>query len=631
MGAADGLWRRALSAARGIPTASNPSPTASNAHPAIGNSGRAANNGPASSNSSPAPGNAGPATTRARTDTAASDATSASPAPGHVGPAATNTASADPAATHAGTAASNATNAGSAPGQAGPTPGQAGVLGTAATSADLRPGRRGPSAREVLAMIATGGGPWRRAVGAGLGVFAASKAGLAAVSALAWIGDQDAGRSTGHIAWLWATRYDSPWFIAISEHGYQYTEDASPAAFFPLYPLMIRLFTPLCLGRSWVAALLVANVALLLALVVLFRLAEHELDRAAAGRTIFYLVAFPTGFFLSAAYNEGLFIALLAATVYCLRREHWWRAGVLGALAAATRSAGILLVAAFAFEYARRHGYLRPGTYFRSQSYFNTRTYVRARSLVRGAVPTTYVGAHSIRRQKNHNVLKNADISALAPVNVTQQPRQRSGEPDAVGGDTPAFRLENPSVGEKRSQRQRLGFLAVLLMPLGLVGVMITDRIAYGDALAFSHTQAAHWGRKPAWPWQAPLAAARAPGPPFTEIWAHNLLELATVAFLAVLLVLSLVGPWRLRRDQLLFPLFGAALLIFMISFPSRFTNDIPYPLYSASRIGLEVFPAFMVLGRIGGRPWLDRVLLMVFVLTQGLLAAHFLHSGWVA
>jgi hypothetical protein len=103
------------------------------------------------------------------------------------------------------------------------------------------------------------------------------------------------------------------------------------------------------------------------------------------------------------------------------------------------------------------------------------------------------------------------------------------------------------------------------------------------------------------------------------------------VAFLAVLLVLSVVGPWRLRRDQLLFPLFGAALLIFMISFPSRFTADIPYPLYSASRIGLEVFPAFMVLGRIGERPWLDRVLLMVFVLTQGLLAAHFLHSGWVA
>jgi hypothetical protein len=360
----------------------------------------------------------------------------------------------------------------------------------------------------------------------------------------------------------------------------------------------------LCLGRSWVAALLVANAALLLALIVLFRLVEHELDRAAAGRTIFYLVAFPTGFFLSAAYNEGLFIALLAATVYCLRREHWWRAGALGALAAATRSAGILLVLAFAYEWARAHGYLRARTYFRSQSYFRTRAYVQARSLVRASAPA-YVGTHSAdgRRQ---NMSINTDI-----------PRQPfADEHWTAPSDPPA---------------PRRGLLAVLLMPLGLGAVMIADWIAYRDPLAFSHTQAAHWGRQPAWPWHAPIAAARAPGPKYTEIWAHNLLELGTVAFLAVLLVLCLAGPWRLRRDQRVFPLLGAALLIFMISFPSRFTADIPYPLYSASRIGLEVFPAFMVLGRIGGRPWLDRTLLLGFVLTQGLLAAHFLHSGWVA
>ncbi|MGI5246457.1 mannosyltransferase family protein [Dactylosporangium sp. CA-139066] len=499
-------------------------------------------------------------------------------------------------------------------------PAASAVGDTAASTAGIAAGLWRPLGAGLRALAASragvAAGPWRRAFGAGLGLFAASKVGLAAVSAFAWIGDPDRGRSTRHVAWLWATRYDSPWFIAIAEHGYQYTSDASPAAFFPVYPMLIRLCTPLCLGRSWVAALLVANAALLLALIVLFRLAEHELDRAAAGRTIFYLVAFPTGFFLSAAYNEGLFIALLAATVYCLRREHWWRAGALGALAAATRSAGILLVLAFAFEYARTHGYLRPRTYFRSQSYFHTRAYVRARGL-------TYVGTHTARRQ---NMRINGDTIAIAlkeRIDVGR-PRQRTGDADRmapVGGPEP------PAGRPKR----RLGFLAVLLIPLGLGAVMVVDRIAYRDPLAFSHTQAAHWGRKPAWPWQAPIAAAREPGPQYTTIWAHNLLELGTVALLAVLLVLSLAGPWRLRRDQRVFPLLGAALLIFMISFPSRFTADIPYPLYSASRIGLEVFPAFMVLGRIGGRAWLDRALLCGFLLTQGLLAAYFLHSGWVA
>ncbi|MEV6929617.1 mannosyltransferase family protein [Dactylosporangium sp. NPDC051485] len=494
--------------------------------------------------------------------------------------------------------------------------------------------------------------PWRRAGLAGLGVFTASKVGLAAVSASAWIGDQGPGRSMRQVARLWATQYDSPWFTAIAEHGYQRAADASPAAFFPLYPVMIRLVTPLCLGRPWAAALLVANTALLAALVLLFRLAEHELDRAAAGRTVFYLVAFPTGFFLSAAYNEGLFIALLVAAVYCLRREHWWRAGALGALAATARSAGILLVLAFAFEYARTHDLLRPRAWFRSQSYFRTRAYVRARHLVNRP---SYVGTHAVRAwqkmlinplfaaigvtrksgpidrdRESGPIDRNRKTRADWPANAHRRAQAAGGHPAEPGprqrrapGAEPGRRVRRPG--------GHWGALAILLIPAGLGAVMAADWFAYRDPLAFSHTQATHWGRHPAWPWRAPIDAARHPGPWFTEVWAHNLLELATVVLLGVLLVLALAGPWRLRRDQMLFPLLGAALLVFMISFPSRYTHDIPYPLLSTSRIGLEIFPAFLMLGKIGGRPWLDRALLAAFLGTQGVLAAHFLHSGWVA
>ncbi|WP_433054630.1 mannosyltransferase family protein [Dactylosporangium sp. CS-033363] len=371
--------------------------------------------------------------------------------------------------------------------------------------------------------------PWRRAAIVGLGVFAASRAGLAAISIFAWIGDPGPGKSIGHVAYLWAAQWDSKWFIAIADHGYQPTPDASPAAFFPLYPLLIKLATPLCLGKSWLAALVVANAALLAALIVLYRLTDLELGPKAAGRATFYLVAFPTGFFLSAAYNEGLFIALLLATVYCLRRHHWWAAGLLGGLAAATRSAGILLVGAFVFEYLRK----RPKRW--------------------------------------------SEISALIGI------------------------------------------------PLGLAAVMVVNQLAYRDPLAFSHTQAEHWGRHLAWPWQAPIDAFRRAGPHFTELWTHNVLELATVLVLGALLL-----TWR-TRSQALFPLLGIALLAFMVSFPSRYTTDIPYPLYSASRIGLEVFPAFMALGVLGRRPWVDRTVLAVFLTTQGVLAAHFLHAGWVA
>jgi hypothetical protein len=385
--------------------------------------------------------------------------------------------------------------------------------------------------------------PWRRAVLAGLVVWVASKVGLAGATAIAWIGQDNPKLTLMSAANRWGTRWDSVWFLTIAQHGYP-EEGMAHAAFFPLYPALIRLFTPIFLGQYWMAALFVANVAMLAALVLLYRLTEHEFGRAPAGRTIFYLVAFPTGFFLTAAYNEGLFIALIVGSVYCMRLGGWWLAGVLGAFAGAARPAGILLTLPFAVEYLRQHG-----------------------------------------------------------------------------------------------RRIRLDALAIGVIPLGLVAVMITDNAYYGRPLAFFEAQAEHWGRHLNWPWKAIIDATayvtgRKKYPLFGEVWLHNALELGTVLLLLVLIGLAFAGPWRMRRDQVVFPLFGLVLILFMISFPTIYISDAPYPLQSTSRIGLEVFPAFMILGRLGRSPWIDRSCLVLFLTMQGILAAHFLQewpNSWVA
>jgi hypothetical protein len=65
-----------------------------------------------------------------------------------------------------------------------------------------------------------------------------------------------------------------------------------------------------------------------------------------------------------------------------------------------------------------------------------------------------------------------------------------------------------------------------------------------------------------------------------------------------------------------------------MTSFPQR---PGPYPLLSASRIGLEVWPAFMMLGVLSRHRTIERLLLAVFLPLQGILAMHFLHGRWVA
>jgi hypothetical protein len=109
-----------------------------------------------------------------------------------------------------------------------------------------------------------------------------------------------------------------------------------------------------------------------------------------------------------------------------------------------------------------------------------------------------------------------------------------------------------------------------------------------------------------------------------------NLLDLGAAVLTAVLLALGVVGPWKLRRDQLVYPLYGFALLAMLVAFPSRLPA-VAEPLVSISRLVLAEFPAFMVLARAGQRTWVDRTYLAVAVPLQGILAAYLLHGGWVA
>ena len=48
-------------------------------------------------------------------------------------------------------------------------------------------------------------------------------------------------------------------------------------------------------------------------------------------------------FFFSAVYSESLYLALSVGLFVCARRGRWMWVGVLGALAGATRSTGLVL------------------------------------------------------------------------------------------------------------------------------------------------------------------------------------------------------------------------------------------------------------------------------------------------
>jgi hypothetical protein len=137
-------------------------------------------------------------------------------------------------------------------------------------------------------------------------------------------------------------RWDSVWYLAIADGGYP-ASDARRPAFFPLYPWLVRVAGALT-GSPLIAGALLSTACFAGALVVLHRLAELELGPEAARWTVWALALFPMSFFFSAVYAEALFLLLSVGAVYAARTGRWAWAGVLGGLAAATRSAGLVLV-----------------------------------------------------------------------------------------------------------------------------------------------------------------------------------------------------------------------------------------------------------------------------------------------
>ena len=122
-------------------------------------------------------------------------------------------------------------------------------------------------------------------------------------------------------------------------------------AFFPFYPFMIRVFAfPLqVFGMNPIATASLAGVVVSALGTLMGMLALHDLTRDSLGeegalRAVFYLVIFPTAFFLIQVYTEGLFIGLSFMCLAMLKRENWVAAAIFGVCATLTRAVGVTLV-----------------------------------------------------------------------------------------------------------------------------------------------------------------------------------------------------------------------------------------------------------------------------------------------
>lgn len=146
-------------------------------------------------------------------------------------------------------------------------------------------------------------------------------------------------------------RWDAPHYLDIAKNWYVNTGDAANfIVFFPLYPVLIRLITP-DFAYLNISALITANVCSFVAFFYLYRLTKLEFNSRAAVKAVLFMSVFPTAYFLSAPYTEGLFFALTISSIYYARVGKWEAAGVLSMFAALSRLAGLLLLPVLLVEF----------------------------------------------------------------------------------------------------------------------------------------------------------------------------------------------------------------------------------------------------------------------------------------
>ncbi len=172
--------------------------------------------------------------------------------------------------------------------------------------------------------------------------------------------------------------WDSEYYVGIAVGGYADPEagTAIPAdgqphiknySFFPLYPYLMKiLMIPLAvfglnqIATASLAGVIISLLGTLAGMVALFDLTHEYIEEQGALRAVFYMLIFPTGFFLAQVYTEGIFIGLAFWTLALTRRKQWLLASLLAVLAAWTRAQGAILVLALGIAWLRQIEWKKP-------------------------------------------------------------------------------------------------------------------------------------------------------------------------------------------------------------------------------------------------------------------------------
>jgi len=143
---------------------------------------------------------------------------------------------------------------------------------------------------------------------------------------------------------------DATWYLDIAQNGYAKDgEKAIALVFYPLYPMLMRLLG-FVTGDLALAGQIISRVSYCAASVLLYELILLDGTERQAWDGVLLMALYPYSMFVLGVFTEGLFLALTIGGLLAIRKRKFIAAGILGFLAALTRTQGMLL--AFPAVYA---------------------------------------------------------------------------------------------------------------------------------------------------------------------------------------------------------------------------------------------------------------------------------------
>lgn len=142
--------------------------------------------------------------------------------------------------------------------------------------------------------------------------------------------------------------WDAQHYLYLSEQGYKPNQESN--RFYPLYPLLIRLLSPI-FPDSLSAGLFLSNLFSLLGIVYFYLFVKDYFKNKnrTAFSSVILLLIFPTGFYFSLVYSESLCFFLTILFFYFLYKNRFIYASLIALLLPLSRPVGVFIIFPYVF------------------------------------------------------------------------------------------------------------------------------------------------------------------------------------------------------------------------------------------------------------------------------------------